>query len=189
MPRTHTFPNTGDIVWYYAASPPATAPQAAVITATVSQASQGVGGPPPVYNLAVFDPALGTLAPAASCPFYYGSRPASGAWCTMRRVNENAPGSWPTQLEATEYADHDLNAEQKEAVAAARIEQMKKEAANYPSPPAQSGPHLGTDTTTGLSAVGATITSWSFMDEEDPQLQNPRSSSPHTASRNTRRGR
>jgi hypothetical protein len=188
MPRSHAFPNTGDIVWYFAASPPATAPLAAIITATVSQASQGVGGPPPVYNLAVFDPALGTIAPAAGIGFYYGTRPASGAWCTMRRINEPAPGSWPSNLETTEYTDHDLNAEQREAAADARIEQMKKDAANYPQPAtANPGPHLGTDTTTvGAPAGAATTVADAAEEEEDPE---PHGRSPHTASRGARRGR
>jgi len=110
------------MVWYYAAAPPATAPIAALVVQSVSgEGSQGVGGPAPTFNLATFAPATGVMTFAAAVPFYYGARPASGAWCTMMRVNENLAGAWPTQQEALEFAEHGLTAQQKQAAGEARV--------------------------------------------------------------------
>jgi len=80
----------------------------------------GVG---PVLDLTVFA-AAGTTSAVLGVPFYYGPRPASGAWCTMPRVNQNLAGAWPASQAAEAYATHDLNQEQREA----RIEQMKEAA-------------------------------------------------------------
>jgi hypothetical protein len=122
MPRTLTRPVTGQIVWYFAAAPPATAPIAALVIASVAtNVSLGVGGPPPTYNLATFDPTTGAITAAAAVPFHYGTRPVSGAWCTMMRINEPAPGSWPTMAEALDYAEHGMTQEQKDAAAAERV--------------------------------------------------------------------
>jgi len=200
MPRSLTNPLTGQIVWYYAASPPAAAPQAAmvvasltgrpvsltasamtwangVVTATVPSQNDRIGtiypitvagvtpagyngsyqgtltgpttitfplatNPGPVtvqgtvaynsgytaagipaqfYNLTVFDPSAGTVAAQNAVPFLYGIRQASGAWCTMMRVNENLPGAWPTQLEALQYAEHGLTPDQKTQAGLMRV--------------------------------------------------------------------
>ena len=87
MARSWTRPSTGQFVWYYATTPPTTAPIAALVISTVSKSS---------FNLAIFDPATGAITAAAAVPFHYGTRPAAGAWCTMMRVNENAAGQWPS---------------------------------------------------------------------------------------------
>lgn len=90
MPRTLTRPQVGQVVWYFAASPPGTKPLAAMVVNTDS---------PTMFDLTVFA-ADGTTAPALNVPFHYGTRPTTGAWCTMRRVEENAAGKWPGSRDA-----------------------------------------------------------------------------------------
>jgi hypothetical protein len=120
MPRSILRPQTGHIVWYFAAAPPATAPIAALVVATVDRTH---------FNLVTFDPVAGTAAFVGNVVFHYGTRPASGAWCTPMRVNEPLPGSWPSlNVEAEEYVTHDMNEEQREARREQLIEQMEKEA-------------------------------------------------------------
>jgi hypothetical protein len=121
MPRSILRPQTGHILWYYAAAPPAAAPIAALVVATVDRTH---------FNLVTFDPVAGTATFVGNVVFHYGTRPASGAWCTPPRVNEPLPGSWPSlNVEAEEYVTHDLNPEQLKQRQKARIEQLKKEAA------------------------------------------------------------
>lgn len=121
MPRSLTRPETGQIVWYYAASPPTVGPLAALVTATVDRTH---------FNLAVFAADASAMTAALNVPFHYGTRPVSGAWCTMMRVNENAPGAWPSQQEASEVGLalelHGLNEEQREAYFEQRQEIGKK---------------------------------------------------------------
>src|SRR5262252_7214924 len=207
MPRSLTNPLTGQIVWYFAASPPAAAPIAAlvvaslagrpvsltcsamtwsggVVTATVPSQNDRVGTIYPItvagvtpagyngtysgtlisptqitfplasnpgtvtvqgtvaynsgytaggvpaqfYNLATFDPSTGAITAAAATPFLYGVRLASGAWCTMMRVNEPIPGAWPGMTMAQEYALHDMGPEQRKAQINAWADQERKNA-------------------------------------------------------------
>jgi len=265
MPRTLTLPLTGQIVWYFAASPPAAAPIAAlvvaslagrpvsatasamtwangIVTATIPAQSDPVGtiypitvagvtpagyngnytgtvtsattityplasNPGPVtvqgtvaynsgfdgtgqnveyFNLASFDPTTGAISARAATPFYYGMRPASGAWCTMMRINEPVAGAWPTNLEALSFAEHDFSPQQKQAAQAARVEELKK-VATHASPAL--GPHLGTDTTiASMSAASASAVAQHNMMNDDEEDE-PHPPSPHTASRQSRRGR
>jgi hypothetical protein len=88
----------GSIVWYFAASPPAAKPLAAIVVNTATAiGSEGVGGQGPIVDLHLLN-ADGTAAPALGVRFYYGTRPSAGAtpWCTMMRVNEPAAGQWPS---------------------------------------------------------------------------------------------
>lgn len=88
MPRSIKRPQTGSIVWYYAAAPPTTVPQAAMVIKTVNKTT---------FDLALFAATGDGLTAALATPFYEGgTRPASGAWCTNVRVNENAANQWPT---------------------------------------------------------------------------------------------
>jgi hypothetical protein len=80
-------------------------------------------GSGPVLDLTVFA-AAGTTSAVLGVPFYYGSRPTSGAWCTMPRVNQNVAGAWPSNQEALDFALHDLNAEQRQA----KIDELHKAA-------------------------------------------------------------
>jgi hypothetical protein len=166
--------------------PLATNPGPVTVQGTVAFNSgfTAAGVAAPFFNLAIFDPTTGAITAQPSIPFCYGIRLASGAWCTMMRVNEPVAGAWPTNTEALAVAEHDLSPAQKEAAVTARIEQMKKDAANYPKSAAALGPHLGTDTTGGGAAPHDT-TIIGDEDDEEP----PHSRSPHTASRSTRRGR
>jgi len=127
MPRSLSRPQVGTIVWYYAASPPGAAPLAAMVVNVPTPAGSGFGiplpGAGPTLDLTVFA-AAGTTSAVLGVPFYYGTRPASGAWCTMPRVNQNLAGAWPASQEAQDYELHNLNAEQREA----RIEQLKEAA-------------------------------------------------------------
>jgi hypothetical protein len=120
MPRSILRPQTGHIVWYFAAAPPATAPIAALVVATVDRTH---------FNLVTFDPVAGTATFVGNVVFHYGTRPASGAWCTPMRVNEPLPGAWPSlNVEVEEYVTHDMNEEQREARREQLVEQMEKEA-------------------------------------------------------------
>jgi hypothetical protein len=87
MPRSQTRPSRGLIVWFYAAAPPVGLPSVAIVLNTVSSTR---------FDLAVFSSADGTISFAGNVPFHYGTRPATGPWCTMRRVNEPASGAWPS---------------------------------------------------------------------------------------------
>lgn len=102
MPRSLTRPQTGTVVWYFAAAPPVAVPLMASVIAAVTTAGAGVGSPPPTFDLAVYDPAAaagaGATAKVAAVPFHYGTRPSSGAWCTMPRVNTPAAGQWPSNV-------------------------------------------------------------------------------------------
>jgi len=209
MPRTLTSPQTGTPVWYFAAAPPAAAPMAAVITASlagrpVSVATTGIawaGGvatvtlasavsdPPgsiypitvagvtpagyngsytgtitgpttvtyplasnpgavtvqgtvayasgfdatgqnvPFYNCVSIDPSAGTITARNGIGFYYGQRPASGAWITMPRVNEPIAGAWPTNQEALAFAEHDLSPAQKMVAQEQRLVAAEAQAA------------------------------------------------------------
>lgn len=86
MPRSIKRPQTGSIVWYYAAAPPVGLPNAAMVVNTVSPTS---------FGLTVFDRAAGTTSYVPAVPYHDGTRPASGAWCTHMRVQEPASGTWP----------------------------------------------------------------------------------------------
>jgi hypothetical protein len=136
MPRSILRPQTGHIVWYFAAAPPATAPIAALVVATVDRTH---------FNLVTFDPVAGTATFVGNVVFHYGTRPASGAWCTPMRVNEPLPGSWPSlNVEAEEYVTHDMNEEQRKVRREQLVEQLKKEAvpakpAAAPAKPAAGG--------------------------------------------------
>jgi hypothetical protein len=100
MPRSATRPTVGDIVWYMSASPPNVLPQAALVVNIATVAGSGFGiplpGSGPVLDLVVWD-ATGTSSVKTGVQFYYGTRPTSGQWCTMRRVNMPASASsWPS---------------------------------------------------------------------------------------------
>src|SRR5262245_28608127 len=96
MPKTLTRPVVGQGVWYYTAAPPTgLVPLPGVVLALVAGGGTGVGSPAPTYDLDVVA-ADGTHSKAAAVPFHYGTRPASGAWCTMPRVNVPASGQWPS---------------------------------------------------------------------------------------------
>jgi len=127
MPRSLSRPQVGTIVWYYAASPPGAAPLAAMVVNVPTPAGSGFGiplpGAGPTLDLTVFA-AAGTTSAVLGVPFYYGTRPASGAWCTMPRVNQNLAGAWPASQEAQDYELHNLNAEQREQ----RIEELREAA-------------------------------------------------------------
>ena len=69
---------------------------------------------------------------AAAVPFYYGARPASGAWCTMMRVNENLAGAWPTQQEALWF--HGGNLQQSRFFSLQLALQIKARAAGITTP-------------------------------------------------------
>lgn len=106
MPRSLTRPQTGQVVWYYAAAPPVGQPNAALVVNTVDKST---------FGLAVFDRATGVASYVPSVPFHYGTRPASGAWCTMMRVNEPAAGMWPSSnMEAHDYEENALDHEQRQ---------------------------------------------------------------------------
>jgi hypothetical protein len=134
MPRSRTRPQVGHIVWYYAASPPAAAALPAIVVAQVATAGTGVGSPPPTFDVAFYDPAAGAGAGAwtkvLALPFYYGTRPASGAWITMPRVTSpGGAGVWPSlSAEAEEYVEHNLTPEQREERREKLVEQLEKEA-------------------------------------------------------------
>src|SRR5262245_38453234 len=96
MPRSLTRPQVGQTVWYFAATPPAAAPLSATVVEVITTGGSGVmGSPPPTLDLTVFA-ADGTTSAVAAVPFHYGTRPTSGAWCTMVRVNAPAAGQWPS---------------------------------------------------------------------------------------------
>ena len=97
MARSLTRPIVGSDVWYYGAAPPVALPQAAKVVAVTTPAGSGFGvGVGPVLTLAVWD-AAGAMTAVAAVPFHYGTRPTSGAWCTMPRVNMPATAtSWPS---------------------------------------------------------------------------------------------
>jgi len=105
--------------------PLATNPGAVTVQGTVAFASvfPAAGGLPPLgwFNLAIFDPSTGAITAAPSMPFYYGTRPASGAWCTMMRVNEPKAGSWPTNVSTLDFVEHGLTQQQRDAAAQQRI--------------------------------------------------------------------
>jgi hypothetical protein len=130
MPRSLTRPQIGQTVWYFAAAPPAAVPLVGIVVGAVATAGTGVGSPPPTFDLAVYDPAAAAGAGATSkvlaVPFHYGTRPTSGAWCTMMRVNTPAAGVWPTgNIEAMDYELHGLTAEQQQALAQARLAEQQ----------------------------------------------------------------
>ena len=115
MPRSLTRPQTGTVVWYFAAAPPVLAPSAAIVIAQVATAGQGVGSPPPTFDLFVIA-ADGTTSKVAAVPFHYGTRPTSGAWCTMPRVNTPPATVWPSLEEGPlEYTVHDVPPDDREA--------------------------------------------------------------------------
>jgi hypothetical protein len=117
MPRTLTRPQVGNIIWYFAAAPPVAGPLPATVLRQVATAGTGVGSPPPTFDLAVSAVADGTVSFVAAVPFYYGTRPTTGAWCTMPRINTPAAGVWPSSanIEALDYELHGLNEEQRAA--------------------------------------------------------------------------
>jgi hypothetical protein len=96
MPRSLTRPQVGTVVWYYAAAPPVAGPLPATVIAAVATAGTGIGSPPPTFDLFVI--AIdGTTSKVAAVPFYYGTRPTTGAWCTMPRTFTPPAGVWPSQ--------------------------------------------------------------------------------------------
>lgn len=97
MARSESRPIVGSMVWYYTAAPPVLLPQAALVTAVTTPAGSGMGiGVGPVLTLTTWN-AAGTAAAVTGVPFHYGTRPVSGAWCTMRRVNMPASATdWPS---------------------------------------------------------------------------------------------
>lgn len=100
MPRSATRPIVGSDVWYFTAAPPTAYPQAAKVVKVTTAAGSGFGiplpGAGPVLDLETWD-AAGVAAVVTGVAFHYGTRPASGAWCTMPRVNMPAsPTSWPS---------------------------------------------------------------------------------------------
>jgi len=115
--------------------PLATNPGAVTVQGTVAFASvfPAAGGLPPLgwFNLAIFDPSTGAITAAPSMPFYYGTRPASGAWCTMMRVNEPKAGSWPTNVSTLDFVEHGLTQQQRDAAAQARIAQQQAQAGQH----------------------------------------------------------
>jgi hypothetical protein len=125
MPRSKTRPQVGDIIWYFAAAPPVAGPLPATVLRQVATSGSGVGSTPPTFDLAVSAVADGTVTFAAAVPFHYGTRPTTGAWCTMPRVNTPAAGVWPSgNLEVQDYVEHGLNEEQR----AAHIQQLLEKA-------------------------------------------------------------
>jgi hypothetical protein len=89
MPRSIKRPQTGQIVWYYAdVTPPA--PLAAMVIRSRTDINRTT------FDLAVFAASGAALTAALATPYYEGgSRPASGAWCTHPRVQENVANQWP----------------------------------------------------------------------------------------------
>ena len=129
MPRTWTRPQTGTPVWYYAAAPPAAAALHAIVVALNTGAGSGVGSPPQTFDLTVYDPAAaagaGAWSKVTNVPFHYGTRPTSGAWCTMPRINTPAVGAWPSAMEGPlEFALHDVPEDKRQEV----IDKMREEA-------------------------------------------------------------
>jgi len=101
MPRTLTRPIVGTPVWYYSAAPPTgLSPLPATVVALNVGAGSGVFSPPQTFDLEIYDPAAaagaGAVSKVLAVPFHYGTRPTSGAWCTMPRVNTPAVGAWPS---------------------------------------------------------------------------------------------
>lgn len=90
MPRSMKRPCVGQVVWYYAdVTPPVPVPAMVIKSRTdIDRVT---------FDLAVFAASGAALTAALATKFYEGgSRPASGAWCTNMRVNENAANVWPT---------------------------------------------------------------------------------------------
>jgi hypothetical protein len=87
MGRSITRPQRGSIVWYYAASPPAGLPTVAIVINTIDKTH---------FDLALINSTDATILFGGNVPFYYGTRPATGPWCTPVRVNEPASGAWPS---------------------------------------------------------------------------------------------
>lgn len=129
MPRSLTRPQVGTVVWYFAAAPPVAGPLSATVLRQVATAGTGVGSPPPTFDLAVSAVADGTVSFVAAVPFHYGTRPTTGAWCTMPRVNTPAAGVWPSNFSegALEYELHGLTLEQREARAAAQLAKAQEQ--------------------------------------------------------------
>lgn len=97
MARSATRPIVGTDVWYITTAPPTVLPQAAKVVNVATPAGSGFGvGVGPVLDLVTWN-AAGTSAVVTGVPFHYGTRPTSGAWCTMPRVNMPATAtSWPS---------------------------------------------------------------------------------------------
>jgi hypothetical protein len=111
------------MVWYYAAAPPVAAPLPALVVAQAATAGSGVGSPPPTFDVAFYDPAANTGAggwtKVLALPFYYGTRPTSGAWITMPRVNTPAAGLWPsTSDDLSAFVFHDVPEERRNEILA-----------------------------------------------------------------------
>lgn len=90
MPRSLKRPSTGQIVWYFAATPPATVPVAAIVIKSRTDVDRVT------FDLVIFDGVTGASSAVLGVKFYDGTRPTSGAWCTRVRVNEPAAGQWPS---------------------------------------------------------------------------------------------
>jgi hypothetical protein len=132
--------------------PLATNPGAVTVQGTVAYTSiYSLAGviPQGFFNLATFDPNTGAITAAASTPFHYGTRPPSGAWCTMMRVNEPPAGTWPSNQEALEFAEHGLTMMQKQQAAQQRTLALQAAAQptgngnpghRAPAPPHRGGP-------------------------------------------------
>jgi hypothetical protein len=105
MPRSLTRPQRGTIVWFYAAAPPVGKPSVAIVINSISKTN---------FDLAIFNSADATISFGGNIPFHYGTRPTSGPWCTMPRVNEPASGAWPGTSEAFDYQQHNLTVLQRQ---------------------------------------------------------------------------
>ena len=123
MPRSLTRPQVGTVVWYFAAAPPVAGPLVAQVMAAVTTAGTGVFSPPPTFDLAVMAAADAVVTKVAAVPFHYGTRPTTGAWCTMPRVNTPLAGVWPSSFSegGLDYELHGLTLEQREARAQAQL--------------------------------------------------------------------
>jgi len=67
----------------------------------------------------------GAWSKVTNVPFHYGTRPTSGAWCTMPRINTPAVGAWPSAMEGPlEFALHDVPEDKRQEV----IDHMREEA-------------------------------------------------------------
>jgi hypothetical protein len=129
------------MVWYYAAAPPVAAPLPAVVIAQIAMAGTGVGSPPPTFDVAFYDPTAGAGAGAwskvAALPFYYGTRPASGAWITMPRVNTPAAGLWPsTSDDLSGFVFHDVPEERRVEI----LEEMRQAAEKWDAEAKEAAP-------------------------------------------------
>jgi hypothetical protein len=123
------------------------------------------------FNLVTFDPAAGTAAFVGNVAYYglgssLGTRPAAGAWCTHQRVNENLAGAWPAQHEADDYVTHDLNAEQLEQRQKARIEQLKKEAAQQKKEAVSAKPPTASGAGGAVASASISADELQAVDEE-----------------------